>query len=260
MPEVSTHAPGAFCWIDLGTSDAAGAKKFYADLLGWEFEDSPMSEGGVYTMIRLNGKDVGGLYELSDEMKSQGIPPNWLSYISVENCDETTNKAESAGAEIKMGPMDVMDVGRMSVIQDPTGAVFAVWQAKRHNGCAVLNEPGAVCWNELATGDVGAAKGFYTDVFGYTMADQHMGPMSYTFLMMGEARQGGVMKITPEMGPVPPHWMIYFSVADCEATVGKATAGGANVLVPSMDVPGVGRMAVLQDPQGAAFSVIALES
>lgn len=258
MPEVSVHAPGAFCWIDLGTTDAAAAKGFYGKLLGWEFEDGRAPQGGTYTMIRRNGRDVGGMYELSAEMRSQGIPPNWMSYIAVEDADATANRAESAGAEILMGPMDVMDIGRMAVVQDPTGAAFSVWQSKGHPGSGIVGEPGSVCWNELMTRDAAAAKKFYADVFGYTMDDQPMGNFVYTILRKGERREGGLMQITPEMGPLPSHWMIYFSVTDCEGTMEQAKALGGKTIVGPMDVPNVGRFAILQDPQGAAFAVIRL--
>jgi hypothetical protein len=259
MPEVTVHAPGAFCWMELATTDRKAATTFYADVLGWDFETHEMPGGvGAYTMVRHGGRELGGLYELNAEMRAQGIPPHWLSYINVESADDSTNRAEAAGAEIKMGPMDVMDIGRMAVIQDPTGAVFAVWQAKKHRGAAVVNEPGTVCWHELVTRDLPAAKKFYGEAFGYQLADQPMGPISYTFLMAAGARQAGMMAVTPEMGPVPSHWMIYVAVDDCEARLARAEAGGATVLVPPRDVPGVGRFATFLDPQGAAISIIRL--
>jgi predicted enzyme related to lactoylglutathione lyase len=259
MPEVTVHAPGAFCWMELATTDRNAATKFYADVLGWDFETHEMPGGmGPYTMVRHAGKELGGLYELNADMLAQGIPPHWLSYINVEDADASANRAEAAGAEIQMGPMDVMDIGRMAVIQDPTGAVFAIWQAKKHHGAAVVNEPGSVCWHELVTRDLPAAKRFYAQAFGYELADQPMGPMTYTFLMAGGMRQGGMMAATPEMGPVPSHWMIYVAVDDCEARLARASSGGAKVLVPPRDVPGVGRFATFLDPQGAAISIIQL--
>jgi predicted enzyme related to lactoylglutathione lyase len=259
MPEVSVYAPGAFCWIELATTDPAGAKRFYADVLGWEFADTGVPGGAdAYTMVRLGDKELGGMYALTDELKSQGVPPHWLSYISVDDANESTDRAEKAGAEIKMGPIDVHDIGRMSVIQDPTGAVFAVWQAKKHPGSGVVNDVGTVCWHELMTNDVETAKTFYGSVFGYDVQVQQMGPMPYTLFLRGDKREAGMMAITPEMGPVPPHWMIYVSVRDCEGTVAKAKVAGARILVTPMDVPGVGRFSTVMDPQGAVFSVIQL--
>ena len=157
-----------------------------------------------------------------------------------------------------MGPMDVMDVGRMAVIQDPTGAVFAVWQARAHAGYGVVGEPGSVCWHELMTRDAPAAKVFYRDVFGYEMEDRPMGPMTYTMLRKGDRREGGLMQITAEMGPVPSHWLVYIAVDDCEGTMEKAKRLGGRAVTDAMDVPGVGRFAVLQDPQGAVFAAIRL--
>jgi predicted enzyme related to lactoylglutathione lyase len=259
MPEVSVHAPGAFCWIELGTTDSGAARKFYSGLLAWEFQDNPLpDDGGTYTMIRRAGRDVGGLYQLSDEMRRQGIPPNWMSYISVDDADAAANRAESAGAEVMMGPMDVMDIGRMAVIQDPTGAVFSVWQAKAHPGYGVVGEPGSVCWHELMTRDAAAAKRFYREVFGYDMEDQPMGSTAYTMLRKGDRREAGLMQITPEMGPIPSHWLIYIAVADIEGTMETTKRLGGKAITDAMDVPGVGRFAVLQDPQGAVFAAIRL--
>jgi predicted enzyme related to lactoylglutathione lyase len=260
MPEVSVHAPGAFCWIDLGTTDSGAAKQFYSALLGWDYEENPLpDDGGTYTMIRRGGRDVGGLYELSPEMRQQGIPPHWMSYIAVEDADAAANRAESAGAEILMGPMDVMEVGRMAVIQDPTGAVFSVWQARAHAGYGVVGEPGSVCWHELMTKDAPAAKRFYREAFGYEMEDQQMGSTAYTMLRKGDRREAGLMQITPEMGPVPSHWLVYVAVADIGGTMAKAGELGGNAVTDAMDVPGVGRFAVLQDPQGAVFAAIQLK-
>lgn len=256
--ETPQYAPGTFCWVELGTSDGEGAKKFYTELFGWDFTDNPIGPDMVYTMLKQNGKDVGALYQLMPEMKAQGIPPHWLSYVSVTNADETAAKATEAGGTVMKEPFDVFTVGRMSVIQDPTGAVFALWQAGTHSGAGIVNVPNSHCWNELGTNDTAKAGEFYTTVFGWTKNVQQMGPMEYTSFINGERPAGGMYILPPEMANVPPNWMVYFAVEDCDAIVAKASSLGAQTLSPPMDIPTVGRFSILLDPQGAAFAVIKL--
>lgn len=258
MQESPEYAPGTFCWVELGTTDGDAAKKFYTQLFGWSFEDRPIGPDGVYTMLQQDGKDVGALFQMPGEMTAQGIPPNWLSYASVASADESAAKAKELGATLLKEPFDVFTVGRMAVVQDPTGAVFALWQAGTHKGAGVTNVPNSFCWNELATPDVEKAGDFYTGLFGWGKNVQQMGPMIYTSFMNGERPAGGMYKPGPEMGEIPPHWLVYFAVDDTDAMVAKATGLGAKVFAPPMDIPGTGRFAILQDPQGAAFAVIKL--
>ena len=135
MPEVTSQRPGSFCWIELNTSDSAAAKKFYSDLFGWEAEDTPAGPDMVYTMLRINGLEVGAMCNLQPDQKAMGIPPHWMSYVAVESADDAAAKAASLGGTVMAGAFDVMDVGRMAVLQDPQGATFCVWQAKAHIGC-----------------------------------------------------------------------------------------------------------------------------
>ena len=260
MQEAVEYKPGAFCWIELGTSVGEDGKKFYTQLFGWEFEDHPMGPGMVYTILKLAGKDVGALYELMPEMKAQDIPPHWMSYVSVDNADETAEKAKAEGATIIKEPFDVFTLGRMAVIQDPAGAVFSIWQAKDNKGAGVTNVPGSFCWNELMTQDTTKAGDFYTNVFGWARNVMNFGPMEYTMFLNGDRPNGGMFKMTPDMGPIPPNWLVYFAVDDCDAKVQKATELGANVMKPADDIPGIGRFAILADPQGAAFAIIKLEN
>lgn len=258
MQESPNYAPGTFCWVELGTTDSQAAKKFYTELFGWNFADSPVGPDMVYTMLKQDGKDVGGLYQMGSEM--QGVPPHWLSYVSVANADDAAAKAKELGGTLLKDPFDVSTVGRMAVIQDPTGAVFALWQAGTHNGAGVCNVPNSFCWNELGTRDVSKAGDFYTGLFGWGKNVQQMGPMTYTSFMNGERPAGGMYEPPPEMGEVPPHWLVYFAVADTDAMVAKATELGGKVIAPPMDIPETGRFAIIQDPQGAAFGIIKLEN
>lgn len=260
MQETPEFKPGSFCWFELGTSDSAAAKNFYTQLFGWDYVDNPMGPEGFYTMLKLNGKDVAGLYELMPDMKAQGIPSHWLSYVAVANADETAEKAKAEGATLLKEPFDVFTVGRMAVVQDPTGAVFALWQAKDHKGSAIYGMPNAACWNELGTTDTQKAGQFYSNVFGWTREDFSESPIEYTMFKDGDRGAGGMYQITPEMGPIPPNWLVYFAVDDCDAKLQKATELGAHVMKPADDIPGVGRFAILIDPQGAAFAIIKLEN
>ena len=260
MQETLTYAPGTFCWVELGTSDSEAAKKFYTGLFGWTFDDKPTGPGMVYTMLQKDGKDVGALYELMPEMKAQGIPPHWLSYASVISADESATKAKDLGANIMKGPFDVMTVGRMAVVQDPTGAVFALWQAGTHQGAGVVNVANSFCWNELMTTDTKKAGDFYTGLFGWGRDTQNFGPLEYTMFSNNERPAGGMLQITPEMGPIPPNWLVYFAVDDCDAKTQKAKELGAGVMKPPDDIPNIGRFSILTDPQGAAFALIKLEN
>ncbi len=260
MQETPQYAPGTFCWIELATSDNEAAKKFYTELFGWTFMDNPMGPDMVYTMLRKNDQEVGALFKMMPEMSAMGIPPHWMSYASTENADETTDKAKSLGGTVMKEPFDVMEFGRMSVIQDPTGAVFSLWQGRQHKGAGLINAPGALCWNELMTTDTARAGDFYSGLFGWGKDVQSFGPMEYTMFTKGGAPTAGMFQISPEMGEIPPNWLVYFAVDDCDTATQKATELGGSVMKPPDDIPGIGRFSILTDPQGAAFAVIKLEN
>ena len=256
--EITTHAPGTFCWFELGTTDAEAAKTFYTPLFGWT-DDEMSTEMGPYVLLKKDDKEIGALYGLTDEQQAKGVPPHWLSYVAVEDVDATIARAQEFGGEVLMGPHDVYDHGRMAMLKDPTGAPFAVWQARKHPGAELVGAPGSVCWNELATRDAEAAGTFYTELFGWKRVEQEMDMGIYTTFMRDEKRSaGGMMEMTEEWGDAPPHWMAYFAVDDCDATAEQVEAVGGTVCVPPTDIPDVGRFAVIDDPQGAGFSIIQL--
>lgn len=260
MAERTQYPPNTFCWTELMTSDTDGAKAFYQDIFGWNLIENPIGPGQVYIMAQLKEKNVAAMYKMNEAQRRQHIPPNWLSYISVSDVDGVVAKARELGAAVTVEPMDVFNVGRMAVLTDPQGAVFALWQPKEHIGAERVNEPGTLCWNELYTRDVDGSGSFYTAVFGWDSQTAEMAHGTYTSFMNGERPAGGMLEIQKEWGDVPPHWMVYFAVDDCDATVKKAESLGGKVINPPADVPGVGRFAIATDPQGAAFSVIALEN
>lgn len=256
--EKTRHEPGMFCWVELATSDAEAGKKFYTSLFGWSVNDNT-TDVGIYSMLQKNGKDAGALYQMGPQQA--GMPPHWGSYVCVESADESAVKARELGGTVMMEPFDVMEHGRMAVIQDPTGAVFSLWQPKSHIGARVVNEPGAFCWNELYTADPKKAGDFYSELFGWSGEKITISSGEYTIFTSGTGGMAsGMMAIPREWGGMPPNWLVYFAVDDCEGSVEKAKSLGASVTVPPMDVPNVGRMAILADPQGAAFAVIKLAS
>ena len=251
MSEFSSYTPGVPCWVDHGAKDIAASNAFYATLFGLEAEDQG-EEAGHYTLLKKGGKTVAG----NMGIMAEGQPSAWTSYVSVEDADKTVEAAKQAGATVFAEPMDVMDIGRMAVFADPTGAVIGIWQPKTFMGAELANEAGAFCWNELNTRDLAASKAFYSTVFGWTPNDLDLPGMAYTEWKLGERSIGGMMPM-PDMVPaeVPNHWLVYFGTDDTDATVAKAAELGATTLVPPTDIP-PGRFAVLMDPDGAAFAVI----
>lgn len=249
MPSVSSHAPGRFCWVELATMDQPAAKAFYGGLFGWEPRDQPMGPNESYTLLEKAGRDAAAAYTLRPDQK--GVPPHWQVYVAVERADAAAARARELGATVLAPPFDVMDSGRMAVLQDPTGAVFAVWEARRHPGLGVVDEPGAFCWAELLTRDTSRAESFYKALFGWGTG----GESSYIEWKHGDRSIGGLMEIRKEWGEVPPHWLVYFQVESVDRSVEKAKGLRGVLTMGPQDVPEVGRFAMLHDPQGAAFYV-----
>jgi predicted enzyme related to lactoylglutathione lyase len=187
------------------------------------------------------------------EEAAAGVPPHWNVYIAVDDVDQLAPKASQNGGKIVMGPFDVFDAGRMAFVQDPSGAVLGLWQAKKHIGAQINMEPNTLCWAELMTNNVDAAGKYYVNLLGWK--SDHMPQMNYTMFKVGEQNVVGMTPLPPPMAKAPSHWMIYFAVESCDETVKKVGSLGGKVLVPGTDIPKMGRFAIFQDPQGAAFAV-----
>lgn len=256
MSVVEKHAPGSFCWVELGTTNASAAKTFYNALFGWQSQDMPMGPDQFYTMLDLGGKTVGALYNLDKNMQQMGIPPHWMLYIAVGNADEASAKAKALGATVMKEPFDVFDAGRMAVIRDPAGATFCIWQAKMNSGIQLAGEANTLCWSELWTSDKAQAIEFYTKLFGWTMKTSPGAAGEYTEISNQGQPIGGMMQIMREWGNVPPNWSPYFMVTNCDASAAKVNQLGGSTKMAPMDIPKVGRFAILADPQGAAFQII----
>jgi hypothetical protein len=257
VADFSSHIPGTFSWAELATTDQKAGVSFYRDLFSWGVNEQPMGPDAVYSMFQMRGQEVAAACSLRPEDLQHGVPPHWNMYVSVANVDEAVKRAQELGGKLVAPPFDVFDAGRMAVLQDPTGAMFCVWQAKQHIGAKILGEPGALCWTELATRDTKAAESFYTKLFGWTAKHSSPdSPMQYTeFSNQGQPGVG--MMPMPAQVPefVPAHWMPYFAVANCDASTSHAKELGANVRVPPQDIPKTGRFSVLADPQGAMFAL-----
>ena len=255
MPTVERFAPGEFCWIELATSNQNGAKSFYSTLFDWTIRDIPLGPDEVYSLLELDGRVAAGAFGISASESAAGVPPHWHLYVAVASADDAAKKAGELGGKVAEAPFDVMDRGRAALIQDPTGAFFSVWEGKKRPGIGVTGEPGAFCWAELITGDQERAKTFYESLFGWKLKPGQGEESGYLHIMNGESYIGGVPAAHLNSGGAPPHWLIYFAVADADKTFRKATDMHAKVVLPPTDFEGVGRVALLEDPQGAVFAL-----
>ena len=272
MPEQDRYIPGVPCWVDTSQPDPERAIAFYSDLFGWEYVDAmPEGSDGKYFVARLRDGDVAAVGSIPSGAPSIAM---WNTYIWVDSAEETASKTRDAGGTVVMDPFDVLDAGRMAVLADPEGAVFCAWQAKEHKGATVVNEPGSVNFNNLATRDPAAAKAFYGAVFGWDALQLPAGQF-WTLSAYGdhlEQRSPGLRERMTQMGapegfidvvavlnPIaagdsetPAHWDVTFAVEDADATASKARQLGSDVLAGPIDAPWT-RFAVIRDPQGATF-------
>lgn len=256
MSERTKYTPGTFCWTDLTTTDQPAAKEFYTGLFGWEVEDIPVGDGVFYSIMRVDGKDVAAISPQPQMQRDMGVPPLWNSYVSVESADAVVDRAQELGATVHAPAFDVMDAGRMAVIQDPQGAFFMVWQKGQHFGAALVNEPGALVWNELASPDLDASSAFYGSLFGWKTAQFEGSPGPYLSIKNGDASNGGIRPLAPP--GTPPHWLVYLGVDDVEVALARVQELGGTKIDGPIDI-GIAKIAIVQDPQGATFALYAGE-
>jgi uncharacterized protein len=251
MGEREGFPPGTFCWVELSTTDQDAAKGFYAQLFGWESDDRPVGEGSVYSMQVLGGRQVAAIAGQPQAQRDAGVPPLWNSYVSVEDADETADRAARLGATVHAPPFDVLQAGRMAVIADPQGAFFMLWQPNEHRGAQLVNAPGALVWNELQTTDLDASSGFYSGLFDWTIEPFPESPEPYLSIKAGGANNGGIRKLE---GPAPPSWLVYFGTDDLDGALAKVGELGGGTVAGPIDIQ-IARIAVVQDPQGAVFAL-----
>jgi len=250
MGERTAYAPGTFSWVDLTTTDQVGAKDFYGGVFGWEANDLPTGDG-FYSIMTVGGRSVAAIAPQPEPQRQAGVPPAWNSYIAVADADATAERAAALGGDVHAPPFDVFTAGRMAVIRDPQGAYFMIWQARDNVGAGIVNEPGALCWNELSSPDLDGSARFYGELFGWSLSPMEGGDSPYLVIMNGESSNGGMREPTPGS---PPHWLPYFAVEDLDGVVAAAGEQGGSTLVEPQDI-GIARIAVAADPQGAVFAL-----
>ena len=231
MGERESYAPGTFCWADLGTTDVEAATAFYGEVFGWEADGA---------RFRLAEADVAGV-QAADET-------SWRSRLSVEDVDALVERVRELGGEVLAEPLDLEAAGRVAAVADPTGAALELWQPREQAGAGRVNDPGYMCWNELASPDPGRAREFYGALLGWEIEPEETG---YGVIRRDGAVNGG---IRPQQDGEPAHWLVYFTVEGCDDAVAAVREGGGSVIAGPMDTP-VGRVAAVRDPQGAAFAV-----
>jgi uncharacterized protein len=253
MSERNGYPQGTPCWADLASSDVEGSRAFYGALFGWDW-DVVGPEFGDYSTGLLRGKKVAAVASRMDDSQ----PVAWTTYLAVDDADKWAAAVPEAGGTVAMPPMEIPTQGRLAIAADPSGAFFGVWEAAEHRGSELVNEPGTIVWNELISPDLDGAAAFYGSTLGVTLADMDTGDsgMVYKLVQVDGRTVGGAMPPMPGMENIPPHWGIYFEVADADAAVARAQELGGQVLSPVTPSP-QGPMATLLDPQGGTFAIIA---
>lgn len=256
MAKFDSYEQGTPSWIEYSSADQTASKEFYAALFGWQYDDQPMTDDqgasmGDYSIAQVEGDPVAGL----GPVMAPEAPASWGVYLAVDDVDSAVDRARQAGGQVDVEPMDIPDQGRMAWVRDPGGAAVGLWQQRGFAGSVRANEPGSNIWNELTVEDPAGTVGFYADVLGVQPESTDMGPDNppYTTLTVGGRAVAGTMPLQPGM---QPHWSVYFNVDDVDATVAKAKELGASEFAPAFDVPGIGRLGYLVDPQGASFNLL----
>jgi predicted enzyme related to lactoylglutathione lyase len=247
---------GRFLWYELMTTDVDAAKAFYTAAIGWGSQPFPGAGEMPYTLFMRGEVPVGGMMALPEEARSAGAPPHWIPYMGTPDVNGTADRAKTLGATLLMGPVDLPVVGRIAVLKDPQGAIFAIYAPVSEPHAETDPAIGDVSWHELATTSNSADFAFYQDLFGWDkQQEMDMGPIG-TYLMfgLGERMYGGVYNKPADM-PAPPHWLLYMRVPDVNSAVPRLQELGATLLNGPMEVPGGDLIAQFLDPQGAAFAI-----
>ncbi|MEV7183573.1 VOC family protein [Kitasatospora sp. NPDC093102] len=254
MPEVTTpYATGTPCWVDLMAKDQQAALDFYRDLFGWQGQVGKAEFGG-YAVCELDGRAVAGIGAATSPDGMPEPPTVWTSYLATTDAQATQDAIVAAGGTLLVPVVDVGNLGRMLIAADPQGAVFGAWQPGEFFGAKVVNEAGALIWNELHTSDVPAATAFYGEAFGIEFEPLE-GADTYWELRVGGRAVGGATLLANDPPGTPAHWLTYFAVDDVDSTVDALVKRNGTVFAPPFDMV-AGRMSVVADPQGAPFAVI----
>jgi uncharacterized protein len=248
----TTRKPGDFCWINLLTPQPRQACEFFGALLGWTYADIP----GMGYLVKVGGTAIGGLFDTVSPRTPNGTPPEIGVMIKVESAAAACERAKALGGKSEP-PFDIMGNLVMGMVTDPNGARFDLFEPRAQQGTDVDRRVhGAPSWFETLTTDVERAGAFYTSLFGWTGEAMPIAGTTYTTFQLGSDPIAGMMGITPEMGPIPPHWGVYFTVTDVDATARDAAALGGSLFIPVMPIPNVGRFCGVISPQGVRFYAI----
>ena len=251
---------GSFCWLELATVDLEQAIAFYGRLFPWErllpTPDHLVGPYFEYCLLRTPEGEVGGAYELLNEQRTAGVLPHWLPYVSVESADRLAERTPGLGGSVVVPPMDVLEMGRMVVLRDPTGATIAAWEPRSHTGFQTSPRPGHPFWLELVSSEPERAGAFFTELFGWTQHTLNLEAGPYTILFNDGARVAGIADSSASDDERRPGWQVYFGVSDIEAACKTIAARGGALTSPLQVIPEIGRSASAVDPEGARFALI----
>ena len=260
MPVVQSYPIHVFCHADLNTTDVQAARNFYGTLLGWDFTETQLEGQSVHSMGRIDGHAVAGMAQLSPEALEAGMRPGWAPYVHVANADRTLAVGEEAGGVTVMPPFVVEDSASIAVMMDAVGVEVALFQAGTQIGAGIVREPGAMAWFGLLTGDRSAAAAYYRTVFGWE-TEQDRDQQEYTLFVGNQDRPhewrcvAGAEDGPPAWLSPVPLWLVYFQVADIDASMQLALELGAQT--PDAIRPAsAGRIVRLLDPQGVPFGLV----
>lgn len=252
---MTTHtqakSAGTPTWTDLIAPDVDAARKFYHEVFGWEYDIGGPEYGG-YTTARLGSRTTVGM--VGNQPGAPPMPAAWGLYFASDAIEADVARAVALGAKVVSPAMVVGEFGSMATCEDPTGATFSFWQAGRHLGSGVTDEPGSTAWCELYSPNAKQARDFYMALLGAS-ADTMAGGMEYYVLKHGEEMLCGIMQIDPSWGGFQPQWISYFAVANADETVATVLKNGGKIMGNIDDSP-FGRIAALMDPSGASFKIV----
>lgn len=255
MIEDGSFIPGSACWIDVSTADPAASRAFYAQLFGWTYHTDPDPHRRHYTTALLRDRPVAGIGGVPVQ---PGQPVKWTLYLNSANVAHIATVIEEWGGRVHYGPVEVAKQGRILIGADPTGGEIGFWQPKT-NWIFHTVDPGSLAWAVLNTRDGQRADEFFASLFGYRRQQIGDGYVDYTAWSLGERTILGRLQMDEQWAiETPAHWMLYFAVDPATGTDGAVNRvlelGGQVDLFPFDSA--LGRIAVVQDPFGAAFSLI----
>lgn len=249
--EETRLSAGEFCWVDVAVPDPTATHTFFSELFGWGRRVRPTEEADAYSIMTLNGRHVTGICEVEESETSR-----WMSYLLVEDLSKAADRAKSLGGEILKAGLEIPTFGLMTVVMDPTGAIFSLWESLRGEKAA-SGEPGTVCWVELVTNDVKKASKFYTELCGWECRETRFGDLDYYLFTRDGKDVAGMMALDDAANDKSiSNWVVYYSVADCSAAAQRCVAAGGQIVRGPFPVEGLGDCAILSDPSGGVFGIL----